>query len=261
MRVGRLAAGEHRARVGPVGLHRVRGAQHRPHHPPRQRHRHRRRVARRSPRASARARRSTSSAGCTLRTSPPASASSAVNTRPVATHSIACEIPTTRGRNQHEHASGTIPRRANTKPDLGPVGRDAHVHRQRHRDADAHGRAVDRRDHRLQRVEDAQRDLTAAVARHARLAAVRGRASRTCPPPPPRSAPAQNPRPAPVTITRARRRRRRTRSNASISSRPIVGREGVQAVGPVQRDREHVVGHLVADLLEVHARSLSRAPR
>ena len=34
----------------------------------------------------------------------------------MATHSIARLMPTTRGRNQLEHASGTIPRRANTKP-------------------------------------------------------------------------------------------------------------------------------------------------
>ena len=40
----------------------------------------------------------------------------AENTLPVATHSIARLIPTTRGKNQLEHASGMIPRRANTKP-------------------------------------------------------------------------------------------------------------------------------------------------
>ena len=34
----------------------------------------------------------------------------------MATHSIARLMPTTRGRNQLEHASGTIPRRANTNP-------------------------------------------------------------------------------------------------------------------------------------------------
>ncbi len=66
--------------------------------------------------ASARAAPSSSPAGCTLRTSPPSSASCAENTRPVATHSIARLMPTTRGRNQLEQASGMIPRRANTKP-------------------------------------------------------------------------------------------------------------------------------------------------
>ncbi len=34
----------------------------------------------------------------------------------MATHSIARLMPTTRGRNQLEQASGMIPRRANTKP-------------------------------------------------------------------------------------------------------------------------------------------------
>ena len=34
----------------------------------------------------------------------------------MATHSIARLMPTTRGRNQLEHASGTIPRRTNTNP-------------------------------------------------------------------------------------------------------------------------------------------------
>ena len=48
------------------------------------------------------------------------------------------------------------------------VGRaQADVHRQRHRCTDADRRAVDRPDHGLERVEDAQRDHAAAVARHA----------------------------------------------------------------------------------------------
>src|SRR5205807_997780 len=38
------------------------------------------------------------------------------NTRPLTAHSIAWLMPTIRGRNQLEHASGTIPRRTNTKP-------------------------------------------------------------------------------------------------------------------------------------------------
>ena len=54
--------------------------------------------------------------GWMLRTSPPASASSAEKTRPVATHSIAWPMPTIRGRNQLEQASGTMPRRVNTNP-------------------------------------------------------------------------------------------------------------------------------------------------
>ena len=44
------------------------------------------------------------------------------------------------------------------------VAGDADIHRKLHGDADADGRAVDRGDHRLQAFEDAQRNLTAAVA-------------------------------------------------------------------------------------------------
>jgi hypothetical protein len=54
--------------------------------------------------------------GTTRDTSRPRSASSASNTRPVATHSMAWLMPTTRGRNQDDAASGTIPTRPNTKP-------------------------------------------------------------------------------------------------------------------------------------------------
>ncbi len=52
---------------------------------------------------------SSSSSGTTRETSRPRSASSAPNTRPVATHSIAWLMPTTRGRNQLDAASGTMP--------------------------------------------------------------------------------------------------------------------------------------------------------
>ena len=43
-----------------------------------------------------------------------------MKTRPVDTHSIAWLMPTIRGRNQLEHASGTMPRRAKTNPILDP---------------------------------------------------------------------------------------------------------------------------------------------
>ena len=52
----------------------------------------------------------------TLRTRPPSSASCAGKTRPVMVHSSAWLMPTTRGRNQLEQASGVMPRRAKTKP-------------------------------------------------------------------------------------------------------------------------------------------------
>ena len=71
------------AGVDAVGFHRMVGAEHAPHHQAGQRHAHRRRVvgdlARRAPARRAAARR----ARCTLRTSRPARASCAPNTRPV----------------------------------------------------------------------------------------------------------------------------------------------------------------------------------
>ena len=103
-----------------MGEHWVLGAEHPPHQLTRQRNRHRRGVLgdlrQRAGRAEQLLWRST------LRTSPPSSASWAENTRPVATHSIARLMPTTRGRNQLEQASGMIPRRANTKP-IRPAAR------------------------------------------------------------------------------------------------------------------------------------------
>ena len=67
-------------------------------------------------RARARAAGSNSVAGRTWRTSPPSSASLAGKIRPVIDHSRARLMPTTRGKNQLEQASGVIPRRLNTKP-------------------------------------------------------------------------------------------------------------------------------------------------
>ncbi len=66
--------------------------------------------------AISRARGSSASGSTISRTRPASSASAASNTRPVNTHSSARLIPTTRGRNQLEQASGTSPRRANTNP-------------------------------------------------------------------------------------------------------------------------------------------------
>ena len=131
------------------------------------------RCCRRSRAASAWAAPSRSTGACTLRTSPPSSASSGENTRPVATHSIAWLIPTMRGRNQLEAASGTIPRRAKTKPIFAPSAtRRMSIGSVIVMPTPTAG-TVDRRDHGLGRVEDAQRDQAAAVARDlARLLAV-----------------------------------------------------------------------------------------
>jgi len=66
--------------------------------------------------ASACAAGSSSSGACTERTSPPFNASSAPNSSAVITHSWACCMPTSRGRNQHEPASIAMPRLLKTKP-------------------------------------------------------------------------------------------------------------------------------------------------
>ena len=67
-------------------------------------------------RANARAAGNNSSGAYTVRTRPPDAASSADRMRPVYTHSAAREMPTTRGKNHDEQASGTMPRRVKTKP-------------------------------------------------------------------------------------------------------------------------------------------------
>ena len=73
-------------------------------------------------------------------------------------------MPTMRGRNQVEHASGTIPILPKTKPIAGLRRRHPHVHGQGHRRADADRRTVDRGDHRLGARVDRQRDPAAGVA-------------------------------------------------------------------------------------------------
>ena len=162
-------------------------------------------------------------------------------------------MPTSRGRNHDEHASGTMPRRANTKPNLAAVAGQADVHRQRHRDADADGRPVDRGDDRLGALEDPQRHQAAAVARHARRrSARRCRRRRTSRRRCDRSAPAQN---------------AATGTGDDDGAHVVVGvdpiervdhlvhhraGERVQLVGPVQRDGGDVVVDVVEDLRVVH---------
>src|SRR4051812_48315566 len=48
--------------------------------------------------------------------------------------------------------------------DLGAPDGEPDVHRERHGDADADGRTIDRGDHRLVTIEDAARDAAAAIA-------------------------------------------------------------------------------------------------
>ena len=161
-------------------------------------------------------------------------------------------MPTTRGRNQLEHASGTMPRRAKTKPIFAPSAARRTSIGSVIVDADADRGPVDRGDHRLRRLEDAQRELR----RRRRAARRRSRALAV----------------APVERLAAARQvgaRAEAAARAGDDHRAhvVVGvgrvergdqlaahrrREGVQPVGPVQREREDAVGDLVADLFEVH---------
>lgn len=170
-----------------------------------------------------------SSSGTTRETRRPVSASAASKSRPVATHSIACEMPTTRGRNQLDAASGTRPRRANTKP----------------KRADSPAIRMSAGSVIVEPTPTAG-PLTATMTGFT-LAAIR---SATHPPPsrgapsmvpksvrppsrpaarwsnvdapPARSAPAQNPRPAPVTTTALTVSSASVTSNAAISSSAMM---------------------------------------
>ena len=162
---------------------------------------------------------SRSASGTTRETRPPRRASAASNTRPVATHSIAWLMPTTRGRNQDDAASGTIPTRPKTKPNR----------------ADSAAMRMSMGRVRVAPMPTAG-PLTAAITglRSAAngsdatppasrgtppMSSLRGpggrsrvRRSANVPGPPPRSAPAQKARPAPVTTTT------RTASSASAAA-------------------------------------------
>ena len=162
---------------------------------------------------------SSSASGTTRDTSRPRSASAASNTRPVATHSIAWLMPTTRGRNHEDAASGTMPTRANTKPkradsaairmSIGrvsvapiPTAGPFTAAMTGLRSA-ANGRLATPPASRGN-PPISWRSGPGGRTRSARSANVSG--------PPPRSAPAQNARPEPVTTTT------RTASSASAAS-------------------------------------------
>ena len=143
-----------------------------------------------------------------------------MNTLPVAHHSMACEMPTTRGRNQLEHASGTIPRRANTNPILAPsaarrtsIGRVIVIPTPTAGPLMAAITGL---------VEAKMRSVTMPPpSRGTSPSAWRSRQSNVSPPAP-RSAPAQNARPSPVTTTARTSSSASARSKASISSRAMV---------------------------------------
>ena len=158
-------------------------------------------------------------------------------------------MPTRRGRNHDEHASGTMPRRANTNPILAvSLARRMSIGSVIVMPTPTAGPLIAAitglvhskiRSDTMPPPSRGTPDVGLLVAPALR---------RTSSPPLDRSAPAQNPRPAPVTITT------RTSSSASIAIERVDqlahhrGRERVQLVGPVQRDGRDVVGDLVEDL-------------
>ena len=82
-----------------------------------------------------------------------------------------------RGRNQEEHASGTIPSLPKMNPMRAWVEQRPGIHGESHRGSDAHSSAVDRSNHRLGQCMDGQRQAAPRVT-HAvleRVGAVVGR--------------------------------------------------------------------------------------
>jgi hypothetical protein len=73
-------------------------------------------------------------------------------------------MPTRRGRNHDDAGFGRDAAAREHEAEAGVGGGQPDVHRQLHRHADADRRAVDGADHRLQAVEDAQGHHAAAVA-------------------------------------------------------------------------------------------------
>ena len=181
--------------------------------------------------ASAMAAGSRSSAGCTERTSPPSSASLAGNSRPVQDHSTALLIPTTRGRNHDEHASGTMPRRANTKPNraCSPASRTS-IGRVMVAPTPTAAPLIapitGLRESKMRNVSipppsrGTPDEPTTSLPPRANVS-----------PPRPRSAPAQNARPAPVTTTARTSSSASVRSNAAIISLIIVAVNALRRSG------------------------------
>ena len=179
--------------------------------------------------ASSRATASSSPPGWTLRTSPPSSASWAGNTRPVVTHSIAWLMPTIRGRNQLEPASGTIPRRANTNPmRASSAARRMSIGSVIVIPTPTAGPLMAAI---TGLVESKIRSVTwPPLSRATSSALWRSRQSKVSPPPA-RSAPTQQARPAPVTTIARTSSSASARSKASISSPAIVGVQALSRSG------------------------------
>ena len=162
-------------------------------------------------------------------------------------------MPTTLGRNQRRAGLRHDAAAREHEAELRRAGSDADVHRQGHGDADADGRAVDGRDDRLFRFEDAQGDAAAAVAAvlQARVVPFRvvegagaggqvGAGAERAP-----GAGDDDRAHVVVGVGLAEGRDQLVAHQA---------RERVQLVGPVQGDRGDTIGDVVADVLVgVHA--------
>ena len=181
--------------------------------------------------ASACAAGSSSSGAWTERTRPPFSASSAPNSSAVITHSWACCMPTSRGRNQHEPASIAMPRLLNTKPMRAAL--------------DIRRTSIGR--HMVMPTPTAAPLIAATIGfRQLKIAKViESLASRFCgllpsfhtwkaPLPPEMSAPAQKARPAPVTTIGAHLIHRIHALEEVDQFLAHHRVEGVELVGPVQ---------------------------
>ena len=166
-------------------------------------------------------------------------------------------MPTSRGRNHDEHASGTMPRRANTNPNRAvsaasrmSIGRVIVT-------PTPTGGAVDRPDDRLRAVEDPQRHHAAAVAGHADLGLDVT------------AAPGE--RVATAAEVGARAERPLPRTGDDHGSHGVVGvdlieridhlvhhraGERVHPLRSMQRDRRHRIGHVIQNLRVLHSRKV-----
>ena len=166
------------------------------------------------------------------------------------------------GQEPRRGGLGNDPTTGEDEADLG-LGRDqADVHRQGHRDTDADGWAVDRGDHRLDALVDAQRDQTSTVAGHAGhrcldVASTLGERLATA-----RQVGAGAKAPAstghddgPDIVVGVGM----IEGVDQFVHHPIG--EGVELIGAIQGDRRHAVGHLVGDIGIRHSDVLPRRAR
>jgi hypothetical protein len=159
-------------------------------------------------------------------------------------------IPTTLGRNQDEHASGTMP--CEHEAESRGVTGQPHVHRERHGRPDPDRRTIDRPDHRLRARIDPQRDQATLVAVRRSVPAPgrvsgEGLSSTT-------QVSAGAEAPTPTSDHDGPNVRVSVGAIECITQLALHRRsERVQAIGPIERDREDAVGQLGGDRGVSHA--------